>query len=105
MQRIRRFVSDPSRRGSLCMETYQIVLLTIAVLVVVKLLIVLAAGRGSFARVGTATSAFFKIMGDAALAEKVAPILHPPPEPAKPPKLSGEPLRLLALLQREGRLL
>ena len=29
--------------------------------------------------------------------------LHPPPPP--PPKPSGEPLRLLALLQREGRLL
>jgi hypothetical protein len=31
-------------------------------------------------------------------------LLHPPPPPP-PPKPSGEPLRLLALLQREGRLL
>jgi hypothetical protein len=88
------------------METYQIVLLTIGVLVVLKLLVLLIAGRGSLARLGMATVAFFKIMGDAALAEKVRPILYPPPpEPPKPPKLSGEPLRLLALLQREGRLL
>ncbi len=88
------------------MEPYQIVLLTLAALVVLKLLVLFAAGRGSLARMGMATLAYFKIMGDAALAEKVRPILYPPPpEPPKPPKLSGEPLRLLALLQREGRLL
>jgi hypothetical protein len=33
------------------------------------------------------------------------PTAAPEPEPAGPPKPSGEPLRLLALLQREGRLL
>jgi hypothetical protein len=88
------------------MENYQVVLLTIAVLIVIKLLILFTAGRGSLARLGLATRAFFAIMGDAALAEKVRPIVcPPPPEPAKPPKLSGEPLRLLAILQREGRLL
>ena len=88
------------------METYQIVLLTLAAVVVVKLLVLLVAGRGSLARLGLACQAFFKIMGDAVTAEKVRPILTPPPPaPAKPPKLSGEPLRLLALLQREGRLL
>ena len=55
---------------------------------------------------GLATQAFFKIMGDAAVAEKVNPVLNPPPpEPAKPPRLASEPIRLLALLQREGRLL
>jgi hypothetical protein len=88
------------------MEPYQIVLLTLAAVVVVKLLVLFVAGRGSLSRVGMASLAFFKIMGDAALAEKLRPILYPPPpEPPKPPKLSGEPLRLLALLQREGRLL
>jgi hypothetical protein len=87
-------------------QPYQIVLLTLAVLIAIKLLVLFIAGRGSLARVGMATVAFFKIMGDAGLAEKVRPILYPPPpEPPKPPKLSGEPLRLLALLQREGRLL
>ncbi len=88
------------------MESYQIVLLKLAAVVVFKLLVLFIAGRGSLARVGMASLAFFKIMGDAALAEKLRPILYPPPpEPPKPPKLSGEPLRLLALLQGEGRLL
>src|SRR5207237_888045 len=37
---------------------------------------------------------------------KVTAARHPPPPgPPKPVKRSGEPLRLLALLQREGRLL
>jgi hypothetical protein len=88
------------------METYQTVLLTLAAVIVVKLLVLLALGKGSLARVGLATQAFCKIMGDEKVAEKVRPLIAPPPpEPAKPPKLSGEPLRLLALLQREGRLL
>jgi hypothetical protein len=79
---------------------------TIAAVVILKLIVLLIAGGGSFARVGLATQAFFKIMGDAAVAEKVNPILNPPPpEPAKPPRLPSEPVRLLALLQREGRLL
>ena len=29
----------------------------------------------------------------------------PPPEPAKPPRLASEPVRLMAILQRESRLL
>jgi hypothetical protein len=88
------------------MENYQVVLLTLAVVVAVVVLALLALGRGSLARFGLAWLAFQKIMGDAALADKVRPILiPPPPEPPKPPKLSGEPLRLLAILQREGRLL
>ena len=41
---------------------------------------------------------------DPAYAAKVAALDAPPPPP-KPVKPSGEPLRLLALLQREGRLL
>lgn len=73
---------------------------------VVELLLVLALGGGSLGRLGLAWLAFRKVLGDAAVADKVRPILFPPPpEPPKPPKLSGEPLRLLTLLQREGRLL
>ena len=88
------------------MQPYQIVLITVAAMIALKLLVLLIAGGGSLARVGLASRAFFKIMGDPGFAEKVGPILNPPPpEPPKPPKLSGEPLRLLALLQREGRLL
>ena len=88
------------------METYQIVLLTLAAVLVVKVLGLLVVGRGSLSRFGIALQAYCKIMGDPVLADKARALFNPPPpEPAKPPKLSGEPLRLLALLQREGRLL
>ncbi len=43
---------------------------------------------------------FKKITGDAEFRATIEKLLDP-----KPPKPSGEPLRLLALLQREGRLL
>ncbi|MBY0231120.1 MAG: DUF2760 domain-containing protein [Gemmataceae bacterium] len=79
---------------------------TVAALVVLKLLILLAAGGGSLARLGLAMRAFFKVMGDQPTADKVKLVLDPPPpEPAKPYRLPSEPIRLLALLQREGRLL
>lgn len=82
------------------------VAVTVGVLVAIKLVILLVAGGGSFARYGLAVQAFFQIMGDQAVADKVGPLLNPPPpEPAKPPRLASEPIRLLALLQREGRLL
>ncbi|HTU19270.1 MAG TPA: DUF2760 domain-containing protein [Gemmataceae bacterium] len=88
------------------MQAYQIVLLTLAVLVVVKLLFLLVVGKGSLARLGLATRGFFRILADAAMAERIRPLLEPPgEEAAKPARLSPEPLRLLALLQREGRLL
>jgi hypothetical protein len=83
-----------------------VALLTLAGVVVLKLLYLFAVGKGSLARVGTAWAIFNKVMGDQAAADKVKPILTPPPpEPPKPPRLSGEPLKLLVLLQREGRLL
>jgi hypothetical protein len=89
------------------MQPYQIVLLTLAVVVAVMLLVLLIAGKGSLARLGLACRAFYAVMGDAALAQRVKPLLEPAPaeETKKAPKLSPEPLRLLALLQREGRLL
>ena len=89
------------------MEPYQIVLLTLAVVVAVMLLVLLIAGKGSLARLGIACRAFFAVMGDAALAERVRPLLGPAQgeEAKKPARLSPEPLRLLTLLQREGRLL
>ena len=89
------------------MEPYQIVLLTVAALVVLKLLVLLVIGKGSLSRLGLACKAFFRVLGDAATAERIRPILEPPTveEEKKPAKLSPEPLRLLTLLQREGRLL
>src|SRR5204863_7609560 len=83
-----------------------VVALTLAGVLVLKLLYLFVVGKGSLARVGTALAIFNKVMGDQAAADKVKPLLTPPPpEPPKPPRLSGEPLKLLVLLQRDGRLL
>ncbi len=87
------------------MEPYQIVLLSIAGTLVVEV-IALAALTGGFSRFGLAWQAFRRVSADAAFAEKVSALVNPPPpEPPKPVKRSAEPLRLLALLQREGRVL
>lgn len=86
------------------MEHWQIVVLTIVGVAILNGLVLLIAGKGNLGRVGLATRVFFRAMGDASFAAKVAPLLLPP-EPAKPPKRSGEAMRLLTLLQREGRLL
>lgn len=72
----------------------------------IKFIVLLIISRGSLARWGLAIQAFFALLSNADMAGKIAPLLNPPPpEPAKPPRLSSEPIRLLALLQREGRLL
>jgi hypothetical protein len=67
-------------------------------------LYILIVSGGDLGRAGLAWMAFKKVLGDAETAAKVKPLVVPP-EPGKGPKLSGEPLRLLALLQRESRLL
>jgi hypothetical protein len=88
------------------MEPYQIALVTVAAVLVVELLIVLLMSKGSLAHLGLACKAFSRVLGDTAAAERIRPLLEPPAaETAKPARLSAEPLRLLALLQREGRLL
>jgi hypothetical protein len=61
-------------------------------------------GRGSLARLGLATRLFIRTLGDAAFAGRAVSLLVPPPPPP-PVKRSGEALRLLTLLQREGRVL
>ena len=82
------------------MEPIIAALLTLVGVGVLFVLFVLA--NGGFARFGIACQAFTRTLGDPALAEKVKLLLHPPPpEPVKP---SGAPLRVLAVLQRESRL-
>lgn len=85
------------------MEWYYVVPATVAGVVVVKFLVLLAMG-GSMARVWLAVRAYWRTVADPAFADKVQNLLTPPPPPP-PPKRSGEALRLLALLQRKGRLL
>lgn len=85
-----------------------VVLITLAAVAVLKLAFLFVMGGLSFARLGQAISVFFQVLGNAEAARKVGAILteEKKPEPVKlPPKLSGEPIRLLTLLQREGRLL
>ena len=53
---------------------------------------------------GLAFQALGRLRRDAQFRDKLAALLAPPKE-AGPPKPSGEPLRILALLQRDGRLL
>jgi hypothetical protein len=87
-------------------QPYVIVLLTLAGVLVLALLVLLAVGRGSLARLGEAWHAFTRVLADPQTADRVRPVLTPPPpEPPKPARPSPEPLRLLTLLQREGRLL
>jgi len=86
------------------MEWYYVVAATLAGVAVLKLLVLLAVGGGSLARLSPAWSAFRRTMAEPAFAGKVQDLLTPPPPPP-PPKRSGEALRLLALLQRKGRLL
>jgi Domain of unknown function (DUF2760) len=62
------------------------------------------ARAGSFPRYFAARRIAGRWLRDAKFAEKVN-ALASPEKPAAPPKPSGEPLRLLTLLQREGRLL
>ena len=85
------------------MEWYYVVPATVAAVVVVKFLVLLAMG-GSMARVLLAVRTYWRTVADPAFAGKVQDLLTPPPPPP-PPKPSGEALRLLALLQRKGRLL
>jgi hypothetical protein len=85
------------------MEPYQIVLATLGGVVVVVLLVLLIVGGGSLARLGSAWQAFRRVLGDPAVAAKVQPLLSAAPAEQKPAKRSGESLRLLTLLQRDGQ--
>lgn len=81
-----------------------VVLLTLVAVLAVYLLALLLTAKGSIRRIRLALRCELKVLRDPAFAEKVEALLAPP-KPEPPPKPSGAPLRLLALLQREGRLL
>jgi len=69
-------------------------------------LVIFLAGGSSGSRVGLACRAFGRTLRDPLFGGKVAPLLAvSETKETGPPKPSGEPLRLLALLQRDGRLL
>jgi hypothetical protein len=81
-------------------------LATAAGIMVVLLLGFLAMTGGKLAGVGSALGCFRRYLSDGEFAEKVRKLMEPgETKPATPTKPSGAPLRLLAILQREGRLL
>ena len=87
-------------------ETLRIVLLTILGILVVRLLLFFLLSGGDTRRMGLVIRSSWRTMRDPEFAAKVEPLLTPPPpKPEAPPKPDARPLRLLALLQREGRLL
>ena len=80
-------------------------LITCIVLFGLFILFLVVASGGDGRRISLAVASFRKALTDADFANRVEPLLiPPPPQPAKPPKPSGVPLRFLALLQRDGRL-
>jgi hypothetical protein len=83
-----------------------IVLLTIAGVIVLRFLAALLLSGGDFHRIGVAIRSSWRTLRDPEFAAKVEPLLEPPrPKVEAPPKPDARPLRFLALLQREGRLL
>jgi hypothetical protein len=81
---------------------YAIGAITFGVIVGIWLVVLLLCSGGDVSRIRRAYALFWKALTDQGFAERVAPLLAPPP--ARPAKPSGVPLRFLALLQRDGRL-
>lgn len=86
------------------MDAWLIALIAIVGFIVVRFLVALAMCGGDVGLLKLAIRTDFRLMRDRAFAAKVADLLEPPPPPP-PPKPSGAPLRLLALFQRQGRLI
>src|SRR5262245_54754667 len=76
------------------------IVLTVLAVTVLRLLLALILAGGDWGRVTLTVRGGLRMLRDAEFAAKVRDLLEP-----KPPKPSGEAVRLLALLQREGRLL
>jgi hypothetical protein len=74
---------------------------TLVILIILLFLVSGANGR----RFGTALRCLGRALRDDRFVDQLEPLLRPPPTEEGPAKPSGEPLRFLALLQREGRLL
>lgn len=93
--------------GQFMIEPLVIVGLTILGVILLKGLFLAALARGDLGRIRQATRASWRTLTDRGFAEKVGLLLNPPPPPPPPPppKPDGSPLRLLNLLQREGRFL
>jgi hypothetical protein len=80
-----------------------IIVLTLLAVVILRFLVALAIAGGDVQRLMLTMRVAWRTLRDRSFAEKIRPLLEPAePKPAKP---SGEPLRLLAVLQRDSRFL
>jgi hypothetical protein len=79
-------------------------IITLLIALAVYLIFLFLVAKGSFRRIGIAFRGELRTLRDPAFATGVEALLAPP-KPETLPKPSGAPLRLLALFQREGRLL
>jgi hypothetical protein len=80
-----------------------IAILTLLIVLALYLVVLFFTAKGSFERIRLALRCELRTLRDASFAAKVKTLLAPPKADAAKP--SGAPLLLLALLQREGRLL
>jgi hypothetical protein len=85
------------------MQPWLIAVLAIAGFVAVRFLVALVMCGGDFGQLFFVIRAAYRLERDRDFAARVQAIWQPPPPPP-PPKPSGAPLRILILLQREGRL-
>lgn len=87
-------------------EVILAIVLTLVVSIVIRLAIALALAGGDAGRIGTAWRVSMRTLRDRDFAARAEALLTPPaPKEVAPPRPSAEPLWLLTLLQREGRLL
>jgi hypothetical protein len=81
------------------------IVLTVLGVIALRFLLLFLYSGGDWHRCGVAIRAFRRAVRDPELAAQIEPLLAPPPPKDEgPPKPDGRPLRFLALLQREGRL-
>ncbi len=85
------------------MSDSQTVLITLAAAAAVIIVIIVLMAGGDFGRIGLAFRAWLTALRDPAIAPKLRALLTPSTNESGKP--SGEPVRMLALLQREGRLI
>jgi Domain of unknown function (DUF2760) len=89
---------------SMDQNVWLIVLITLAVAITLRWIVVFLLAGGDTRRIGLAIRSSLRVLRDPALAARVEALLALTPKEDKPPKPSGAPLRFLTLLQREGRL-
>jgi hypothetical protein len=93
------------RKGYFMENPIVIVLLTILAIVMLRFLVAFILASGDMSRIGLAIRAGWRILRDGAFGAKLRLLLLPPETKPSSTKPSGEPLRLLTVLQRDSRFL